>query len=145
MCWTLQPPLLLLVHGVHGRRMCFSYGFWSRDTCRPGLLQVISTLTVPSTLTFTILIHSFCLNIFFWFKNILIYYSKTKKYLEGIRFLSFWAQGTSLTLCLLGYLKTRIRWGVINLTPPPLNPMFDVQIWQMIHHWKAQCSTSRIG
>ena len=21
--------------------------------------------------------------------------------------------------------------------PPPLNSMFDVQIWQMIHHWKA--------
>ena len=21
--------------------------------------------------------------------------------------------------------------------PPPLNPMFDVQIWQMIHHYKA--------
>jgi len=34
-----------------------------------------------------------------------------------------------LTLSLLGYLKT-------NFTPP-LNPMFDVQIWQMIHHWKA--------
>ena len=33
-----------------------------------------------------------------------------------------------LTLSLLGYLKTRICC---------LNPMFDVQIWQMIHHWKA--------
>ena len=32
-----------------------------------------------------------------------------------------------LTLSLLRYLKTS----------PPLNPMFDVQIWQMIHHWKA--------
>ena len=26
--------------------------------------------------------------------------------------------------------------GGVNLTPP-LNPMFDVQIWQMKHHWKA--------
>ena len=43
-----------------------------------------------------------------------------------------------LTLSLLGYLKTRICWGGVNLPPPlPLNPMFDVQIWQMIHHWKA--------
>ena len=33
-----------------------------------------------------------------------------------------------LTLSLLGYLKTRIRWGGVNLTPPPLNPMFNVQI-----------------
>ena len=41
-----------------------------------------------------------------------------------------------LTLSLLGYLKTRIRWGGVNLTPL-LNPMFNVQIWQMIHHWKA--------
>ena len=50
-----------------------------------------------------------------------------------------------LTLSLLGYLKTRIRWGGVNLTPPPpLNPMFDVQIWQMIHHWKALVSTFRI-
>ena len=24
-----------------------------------------------------------------------------------------------------------------SLWPPPLNPMFDVQIWQMMHHWKA--------
>ena len=37
-----------------------------------------------------------------------------------------------LTLSLLGYLKTRICWGQID--PPSLNPMFDVQIWQMIHH-----------
>ena len=42
-----------------------------------------------------------------------------------------------LTLSLLGYLKTRICWGGVNLTPSPLNSMFDVQIWQMIHHWKA--------
>ncbi len=41
-----------------------------------------------------------------------------------------------LTLSLLGYLKTRICWGG-QFDPPPLNPMFDVQIWQMIHHWKA--------
>ena len=41
-----------------------------------------------------------------------------------------------LTLSLLGYLKTRICWGGVNL-PPPLNPMFDVQIWKIIHHWKA--------
>ena len=26
--------------------------------------------------------------------------------------------------------------GGVNFTPP-LNPMFDVQIWQMIPHWKA--------
>ena len=32
-----------------------------------------------------------------------------------------------LTLSLLGYLKTRIRWGG-QFDPPPLNPMFDVQI-----------------
>ena len=31
-----------------------------------------------------------------------------------------------------------------NLTPPSLNPMFDVQIWQNIHHWKVLCSTFRI-
>ena len=37
----------------------------------------------------------------------------------------------SLTLSPLGYLKTRIRW---SNWPPPLNPMFYVQIWQMIHH-----------
>ena len=42
-----------------------------------------------------------------------------------------------LTLSLLGYLKTRIRWGGVQFDPPPLNPMFDVQIWQIIHHWKA--------
>ena len=30
-----------------------------------------------------------------------------------------------LTLSLLGYLKTRICWGEGQLTPPPLNPMFD--------------------
>ena len=36
------------------------------------------------------------------------------------------------------YLKTSIRWGGgFSLTPPLLNPMFDVQIWQMMHHWKA--------
>ncbi len=29
-----------------------------------------------------------------------------------------------LTLSLLGYLKTRICWGGVNLTTPPLNPMF---------------------
>ena len=28
------------------------------------------------------------------------------------------------------------RGGGVNLTPP-LNPMFDVQIWPMIHYWKA--------
>ena len=38
-----------------------------------------------------------------------------------------------LTQSLLGYLKTRICRGGVNLTPP-LNHMFDVQIWQMIHH-----------
>ena len=43
----------------------------------------------------------------------------------------------SFTLSLLGYLKTRIRWGGGSIWPPPLNPMFDVQIWQIIHHWKA--------
>ena len=42
-----------------------------------------------------------------------------------------------LTLSLLGYLKTRICWGGGQFDPAPLNPMFDVQIWQMIHHWKA--------
>ena len=42
-----------------------------------------------------------------------------------------------LTLSLLRYLKTRIRWGGGSIWPPPLNPLFDVQIWQMIHHWKA--------
>ena len=40
----------------------------------------------------------------------------------------------SLPLSLLGYLKTRIRRRVVNLTPPPppfpLNPMFHVQIWK---------------
>ena len=41
-----------------------------------------------------------------------------------------------LTLSLLGYLKTRIRWGGGQFGPPPLNPMFDVKIIQMIHHWK---------
>ena len=30
-----------------------------------------------------------------------------------------------------GVLATRICWGGVNLTPPPLNPMFHVQIWQM--------------
>jgi len=39
-----------------------------------------------------------------------------------------------LTLSPLGYLKTRIRWGRGSIWPPPLNPMFYVQIWQMIHH-----------
>ena len=39
---------------------------------------------------------------------------------------------TLLSFALRGYLKVRI----LNLTPS-LNPMFDVQIWQMIHHWKA--------
>ena len=33
--------------------------------------------------------------------------------------------------CVLNHL------GIINPIPAPLNPMFDVQIWQMIHHWKA--------
>ena len=42
-----------------------------------------------------------------------------------------------LTLSLLGYLKTRIRWGGGSFWPPPLNPVFEVQIWQLIHHWKA--------
>jgi len=32
-----------------------------------------------------------------------------------------------LTLSLLGYLKTGICWGG-QFAPPPLNPMFDVQI-----------------
>ena len=39
-----------------------------------------------------------------------------------------------LTLSLLGYLKTRICWGGGQFDPPPLNPMFYVQIWQMINH-----------
>ena len=43
----------------------------------------------------------------------------------------------SLTLSLLGYFETRICWGGGQVDPHPLNPMFDVQIWQMIHHWKA--------
>ena len=33
-----------------------------------------------------------------------------------------------LPLSLLGYLKTRKCWGGVNLTPPPLNPIFDVQM-----------------
>ena len=37
---------------------------------------------------------------------------------------------TFLTLSLLGYLQTGYAGGG-NLTPPPLNPMFHVQIWQM--------------
>ena len=41
-----------------------------------------------------------------------------------------------LTLSLLGYLKTRIRWGGGAIWPPSFL-MFDVQIWQMIHHLKA--------
>ena len=36
-----------------------------------------------------------------------------------------------------GVLENQDMLGGVNLTPPPLNPMFDVQIWQMIHHWKA--------
>ena len=47
-----------------------------------------------------------------------------------------------LTLSLLGYLKTRICWGG-QFNPPP-SPMFDVQIWQMIHIGKLLCSTFRI-
>ena len=43
-----------------------------------------------------------------------------------------------------GYLKTRIRWeGGGNLTDPSLNPMFDIQIWQMIHHWKALLESAK--
>ena len=37
-----------------------------------------------------------------------------------------------------GVLENQDTLGGVNLTPPPLNPMFDVQIWQMIgNHWKA--------
>ena len=36
-----------------------------------------------------------------------------------------------------GVLENQNMLGGVNLTPPPLNPIFDVQIWQMIHHLKA--------
>ena len=39
---------------------------------------------------------------------------------------------SKLTLSLLG--KPGYAGGGGKLTPPPLNPMFDVQIRQMIHH-----------
>ena len=63
----------------------------------------------------------YSVNLFYTFKN---------KHYSGISVL--------FTLSLLGYLKTRICWGVGSIwPPPPLNPMFNVQTWQMIHHWKA--------
>ena len=34
-------------------------------------------------------------------------------------------------------LENQDTLGGGSICSPPLNPMFDVQIWQMIHHWKA--------
>ena len=36
-----------------------------------------------------------------------------------------------------GVLENQDMLGGGQFDPPPLNPMFDVQISQMIHHWKA--------
>ena len=36
-----------------------------------------------------------------------------------------------------GVLENQDMLGGGSIRPPPINPMFDVQIWQMIHHWKA--------
>ena len=36
-----------------------------------------------------------------------------------------------------GVLENQDTLGGGQFDPPPLNPMFNIQIWQMIHHWKA--------
>ena len=87
-------------------------------------------------------------NILFWcifyrrcnpcFKYILTMMTKKSKKINSLitTFLcrcTYLYDSGPLTLSLLGYLKTRICWGGVNLIPP-LNPMFYVQIWQMIHH-----------
>ena len=41
-------------------------------------------------------------------------------------------------------LENQDMLGGGQFDPPPLNPIFNVQLWQMIHHWKALCSSFRI-
>ena len=43
-----------------------------------------------------------------------------------------------------GVLENKDMLGGGQFDPPPLNPMFDVQILQMIHHWEALLHSFRI-
>ena len=87
--------------------------------------------------------YSFRMVLHFWFFRLKILQSLIKPKFNKVQcwnlssFIKCFSKKEQLTLFLLGYLKTRIRWGGAIWPPTPLNPRFDVEIWQMLHHWKA--------